>query len=104
MPLFPFVRALRLAIGVQEQVSAERAAAVLPAEQVEGAAVEAVAVDAGAVFVVAFGFTVVGVGLAVVVVGLAVVAVGFTVVVVAFAVVGGAGTTASAGRQIVRPG
>jgi len=40
VPLFPVLRALRLAVGVQEQVSAERAAAVLPAEQVQGAAVQ----------------------------------------------------------------
>src|SRR6185312_16310043 len=40
IPLFPSVRALWFAVGVQEQVPAERAAAVLPAEQAERAGVE----------------------------------------------------------------
>jgi hypothetical protein len=40
MPLFPFGGAVRLAVGVQEQASADCAAAVLLGEQVEHAAVE----------------------------------------------------------------
>src|SRR3954451_23670919 len=40
VPLFPLAWALWLAVGVQEQFSADRAGSVLPAEQVQGSAVE----------------------------------------------------------------
>jgi DNA-binding XRE family transcriptional regulator len=40
VPLFPFLGALRLAVGVQEQVRTDCAAAFLLAQQVQGAAVE----------------------------------------------------------------
>src|SRR2546421_4244661 len=40
MPLLPFLGAVGFAVGVQEQVVADRAAAVLAAEQAQGAGVE----------------------------------------------------------------
>ena len=40
VPLFPLVWALWLAVGVQQPLSADRAGPVLPAEQVQGSAVE----------------------------------------------------------------
>jgi len=40
VPPLPFLGSMRLPVGVQEQVRADRAAAALPLEQAQGAAVD----------------------------------------------------------------
>jgi len=56
VPLLPFLRALRLVVGVQEQSPAERAPAALAAQQVPGRGVDREAVAASPLLPVPGGF------------------------------------------------